>query len=63
MIDYVPSDCFITRFRTAVSVLVRSCCPALLKCIDVNVHTVVLLGNNMMMMMMTQGTTGGEIIA
>ena len=47
MIEYVPTDCFITRFRTAVSVLVRPCCPALLNCIDVNVHTVVLLGNKM----------------
>ena len=28
---YVPSNCFITRFRAAVSVLVRPCCPALLK--------------------------------
>ena len=34
----------ITRFRAAVSVLVGPCCPAVLNCIDVNVHTVVLLG-------------------
>ena len=38
----VPSNCFIKRFRTAVSVLVGPCCPALLKCFDVDVHTVVL---------------------
>jgi len=34
----------ITRFRAAVSVLVGPCCTAVLNCIDVNVHTVVLLG-------------------
>jgi len=28
---YVPSNCFITCFRTAVSVLVGLCCPAFLK--------------------------------
>ena len=41
----IPSkfNCFITRFRAAVSVLVGPCCPALLHCIDANVHTVVLL--------------------
>ena len=44
MIEYVPSKCFITRFRAAVSVLVGPCCPDLLNCIDVDVHTVVLLG-------------------
>ena len=44
MIDFVPSNCFITRFGAAVSVLVRPCCPAVLNCIDANVHTVVLLG-------------------
>jgi len=27
-----------------VSVLVRPCCPALLNCIDADVHAVVLLG-------------------
>jgi len=43
VIEYVPSNCFITRFRAAVSVLV-GCCPAVLNCIDVGVHTVVLLG-------------------
>jgi len=44
--EYVglPSNCFITRFRAAVNVLARSCCPALLNCVDVDVHTVVLLG-------------------
>ena len=31
MIEYVPSNCFITRFGAAVSVLVGHCCPALLK--------------------------------
>ena len=44
MIEYVPSNCFITRFRAAVGVLVGPCCPAVLNCIDVDVHTVVLLG-------------------
>ena len=43
MIGYVPSNCFVTRFRAAVSVVVGPCCPALLNCIDVDVHTVVLL--------------------
>jgi len=31
------------RFIAVVSVLVGPCCPALLNCIDVDVHTVVLL--------------------
>ena len=31
LIEYVPNNCFITRFRAAVSVLVWPCCPALLK--------------------------------
>ena len=31
VIEYVPSNCFITRFRAAVSVLVGPCCPALPK--------------------------------
>ena len=44
MIEYVPSNCFITCFRAAVGVLVGPCCPAVLNCIDVDVHTVVLLG-------------------
>ena len=44
MIEYVPSNCFITRLRAAASVLVGPCCPALLNCIDVDVHTVVLFG-------------------
>jgi len=43
VIEYVPSNCFVTRFRAAVSVVVGPCCPALLNCIDVDVHTVVLL--------------------
>jgi len=30
--------------RAAVSVLVGPCCPALLNCVDVDVYTVVLLG-------------------
>ena len=42
----VPSNCFIKRFREAVSVLVERCCPALLNCIDVDVHTV--MGANKM---------------
>ena len=57
MVEYVPSNSFIERFRAAVSVLVGPCCPALLNCIenlyftrmnifgiDVDVHTVALLG-------------------
>ena len=52
MVEYVHSNCFTERFRAAVSVLVGPCCPALLNCIDVDVHTVALLGNKMMMMMM-----------
>ena len=43
MIDLL-GNCFITRSRAAVNVLVGPCCRALLKCIDVDVHTVVLLG-------------------
>ena len=31
------------RVRAAVGVLVGPCCPALLNCIDADVHTVVLL--------------------
>jgi len=46
VIEYVPSNCFIQYFRAAVSVVVGPCCPALLNCIDVNVHTVVLVGKN-----------------
>ena len=30
LIEYVPSNCFITRFRAAINVLVGPCCPALL---------------------------------
>ena len=44
MVEYVPSNCFIKRFRAAVSVHVGRCYPALLNCIDVDVHTVVLFG-------------------
>ena len=33
-----------TSSRAAVSVIVEPCCPAVLNCIDVDVHTVVLLG-------------------
>jgi len=44
VIEYVPSNCFTERFRAAVSVLVGPCCPAFLNSIDVDVHTVVLLG-------------------
>ena len=43
MVEYVPSNGFIKRFRAAVSVLVGPCCPAVLDCIDVDVHTVVSL--------------------
>ena len=35
---------YIYLSRAAVSVLVGPCCPALLSCIDVDVHTAVLLG-------------------
>jgi len=49
VVEYVPSNCSIKRFRAALSVLVLlhivlvgPCCPALLNCIDVDVHTVVL---------------------
>ena len=31
MIEYVPGNCFITRFKAVVSALVGPCCPALLK--------------------------------
>jgi len=46
VIEYVayPVTVLLNVFRAAVSVLVGPCCPALLICIDVNVHTVVLLG-------------------
>jgi len=43
-LEYVRNNCFITRLRAAVSVLVGPCCPAVLNCIDVDVHTVVLVG-------------------
>jgi len=46
VIEYVPSNCFIKRFRAAVSVLIGPCCPALLNCIDADVHIVVLLDKN-----------------
>ena len=41
---YVPINCFIEHLRAAVNVLFGPCYPAVLKCIDVDVHTVVLLG-------------------
>ena len=44
VVEYVPSNCFIKRFRAAVSVLVGRSYPALLNYIDVDVHTVVLFG-------------------
>jgi len=44
VVERVPSNCFIQRFTAAASVLVGPCCPALLGCIDVDTHTVVLLG-------------------
>ena len=34
VLEYVPSNCFIKRFRAAVSVLAGPCCPHLLSCID-----------------------------
>ena len=44
-LEYVDSSCVCTeRYRAAVGVLVGPCCPAPLNCIDVDVHTVVLLG-------------------
>ena len=42
--NYVTVALSMKLFRTAVSVLVGPCCPALLNSIDVDVHTVVLLG-------------------
>jgi len=39
IVEYVPSNCFVQRLRSAVSVLVGPCCPALLNCIDVDVHS------------------------
>ena len=42
--EYVPSNSFIKRLRAAVIVLVGRCCPALLNCIDVDVHAAVLYG-------------------
>ena len=42
--EYVSSNCFSERSRAAVSFLVGPCCPVLLNCIDVDVHTDVLLG-------------------
>jgi len=44
VVEYLLNNYFIKRFRAAVSVLVGPCCPALLNCVDVDVHTVVLLG-------------------
>ena len=38
MIEYVPSNCFIKRFKAAVDVPVGPCCPVLLNCIDVDVQ-------------------------
>jgi len=38
-----PFESQVQRFRAAVSVLVGPCCPALLNCMDVDVHSVVLL--------------------
>ena len=40
----LPCERVIKRFRAAVSVFVGPCCPALLNCVDVDVHTVALLG-------------------
>jgi len=39
-----PLTALLNFFRAPVSVLVGPWCPALLKCIDVDVHTVVLFG-------------------
>ena len=45
VIECVPCrNCFCYTSSAAVSVVVGPCCPALLHCIDVDVHTVVLLG-------------------
>ena len=45
MVEYVPSNCVITRFRAAASVLSDLATPALLNyCTGVDVHSVVLLG-------------------
>ena len=35
--------CFAKHLRAAVSVLVGPCCPALLSCIGVDVHNIVVL--------------------
>ena len=43
MIEYVPSNCFITRFRADVTSRTLLSCSSK-NCIDANVHTVVLLG-------------------
>ena len=42
--EYVPVTVLLNVSRAAVSVLVGPCCPALLNCIDVDVHTIALLG-------------------
>jgi len=45
VVEYISCNCFIKHFKAAVNVLFGPCCPALLTCIDVDVHTrtVVLL--------------------
>jgi len=52
MVEYLPSNCFITCFRAAVSVLDGPCCPALLDCIDVCILLYNWASKMMMMMMM-----------
>jgi len=54
-------NCFIKRVTAAISVLVGPC-PALLKCIDVDVHTVYYWANKMMMIANNAvGETGGSL--
>ena len=54
MIEYVslPSNCFITRFRAAVSDLVGPCCPALLKIVSMQICVLLHYWANKMTMMM-----------
>jgi len=48
VVEYASSNCFIERFRAAVSVLVGPCCPALINCIDVECIPLYYRANKMM---------------
>ena len=48
---FVPSNCFITRFRAAVSVLVGPCCPALLDIVSMQMCILLYYCANKVMMM------------